>query len=328
MKPILVSGIQPSGRMHIGNYLGALKNFVDLQNSGKYQCFFFIADLHSLTESSTPKEKSAQILELLADYLAAGLDPKKSTIFLQSQIPAHSELSWILGTITPMGELRRMTQYKEKSENEKDGSNAGLFTYPTLMAADILLYDAKHVPVGEDQLQHLELTRTITRKFNSKYGKTFIEPQPILTASPRIMSLGDPKKKMSKSQPQTCLFLDEHPDEIVFKIKRAVTDSDNKIIFDLKNKPGLSNLLLIFASLSEKPIKIIEKEFSNKNYGEFKLALADLMIKKLSDYRKNKKTLLSKSQNLKNILNSGCKIANTIANKKIAIVKKKIGLSF
>lgn len=326
-KPLLISGIQPSGKLHLGNYLGALKNFVDLQNSGKYDCYFFIADLHSLTESYTPEEKRKQILNLTADYLAVGLDPEKSVIFLQSQVLANSELAFILNTITPIGELRRMTQYKEKSQNEKETSNVGLFTYPTLMAADILLYDAKFVPVGDDQLQHLELARTLARKFNSKFGKVFIEPQPLLTKSPRVMSLGDPTKKMSKSAPQTCLFLEDSPEEIKSKIKRAVTDSGSEVKFDQNKKPGLSNLLDIYSALSEKPIAKIEKEFTGQNYGAFKSALADLIIEKLADYRKLKKSLKPKTHNLKTILNAGSKKASLKANKKIAEVKNKIGLN-
>ena len=219
MKPVLVSGIQPSGRLHLGNYLGALKNFVDLQNSGKYECFFFIADLHSLTEEFNPKEKSKQILELTADFLAAGLDPKKSVIFQQSQVPAHSELAFILNTITPMGELERMTQYKDKSQRQPENINAGLFDYPVLMAADILLYDAKVVPTGDDQNQHLELTRTLARKFNSRFEKTLIEPKNLHTNTPRIMDLRVPGKKMSKSDPSGCLFIDDSPEEIETKYK-------------------------------------------------------------------------------------------------------------
>ncbi|MEY4731277.1 MAG: tryptophanyl-tRNA synthetase, tryptophanyl-tRNA synthetase, partial [Candidatus Parcubacteria bacterium] len=218
-KPVLVSGIQPSGRLHIGNYLGALKNFVDLQNSGKYSCSFFLADLHSLTEPVSGEEQRKRIMELTADFLAAGLDPKRSVVFQHSQIPAHSEAAWIFNTITPLGELYRMTQFKDKAEHQKENVNAGLLTYPTLMAADILLYDAKFVPVGNDQDQHLELTRTLARKFNVKFGKTFVEPQALHTPTPRVMSLKDPTKKMSKSQPETCLFLDESSAEIEKKIK-------------------------------------------------------------------------------------------------------------
>lgn len=325
-KPILISGIQPSGRLHLGNYLGALKNFVDLQNSGKYECYFFIADLHSLTEEFEPEKKAKQILELTADFLAAGLDPKKSVIFQQSQIPAHSELAFILNTITPMGELQRMTQYKEKSGGEKGVSNVGLFTYPTLMTADIILYDTKFVPTGDDQDQHLELTRTLVRKFNSKFGKTFVEPQGLHTEISRVMSLGDPSKKMSKSKLETCLFLDDSPEVMESKIKRAVTDSGNEIKFNPEAKPAISNLLKIYGSLSGKNIEKLEKEFAGKTYSEFKSSLAKLAVAYFADYRKKKKSLLAKPSTLKNILNSGSSQASKIATKKMAEVKEKVGL--
>ncbi|MEK9173235.1 MAG: tryptophan--tRNA ligase [Patescibacteria group bacterium] len=326
MKPRLLSGIQPSGRLHLGNYLGALKNFVDLQNSGKYECYFFIADLHSLTEEFDPQKKARQILELTADFLAAGLDPKKSAIFQQSQIPAHPELAFILNTLTPMGELQRMTQYKEKSGDEKEITNVGLFDYPVLMAADIILYDAKFVPTGDDQDQHLELTRTLVRKFNSKFGKTFVEPQGLHTEIPRVMSLGDPTKKMSKSKPETCLFLDDSPEIMESKIKRAVTDSGNEIKFNPETKPAISNLLKICGSLSGKNIQKLEREFVGKTYSEFKSSLVKLAVDYFADYRKKKKSLLSKSSALKNILNSGSTQASKIAGKKMSEVRKKIGL--
>ncbi len=314
MKPILISGVQPTGKLHIGKYLGALKNFVALQNSGKYQCYFFIADLHSLTEDFEPKNKPAQVLNLVFDFLAAGINPKKSTIFIQSQIPAHSELAWILNTITPIGELERMTQFKDKIaqiKSEKDGymisyndkdegelertypeiyerisqspPNFGLVGYPVLMAADIILYDAQFVPVGEDQLQHLEFTRTIARKFNHKFGRTFIEPRPLLTTVPRLMSLNDPHKKMSKSSPSGCLFLDDSAQVIREKIKRAVTDSGKEVKYDPKNKPAISNLMKIYEALAGKTIKEIEATFKNKGYGEFKKYFAGGWIAVPSD---------------------------------------------
>ena len=326
MKPILVSGIQPSGKLHIGNYLGALKNFVDLQNTGRYQCYFTIVDLHSIAEDFDPKEKYKQILDLAADFLAAGLDPKKSTIFLQSHVPAHVELAWILNTITPMGELRRMTQYKEKTTAGGESENVGLFDYPVLMAADILLYDAKYVPVGEDQLQHLELTRTLARKFNSKFGNTFVEPKALLTETPRVMSLGNPEKKMSKSQPETCIFLDDTPEQIRNKVKRAVTDSGSEVRYDPAIKPGISNLLSIYSALSGDPIKKIEAEFAGKNYGHFKAMLAEVVISHFAEFRKKKRSLMAKPNKLRTILIAGSKKAEGGANKKIREVKKKIGL--
>ncbi len=335
-KPVLVSGIKPEGHLHLGNFLGSLKNFVDLQDSGKYDCYFFIADLHSLTEDFNHKEKPGQVLELTAEYLAAGLDPKKSTIFLQSSIPAHAELMWLLTVITPEGELRRMTQYKDKSIVNKQNVNSGLLMYPVLMAADIILYDAKFVPVGDDQLQHLELTRALVRRFNKRFGKTFVEPQPLLTRAPRVMSLKNPEKKMSKSQPDSCLFLDDSPEEIRVKVMRATTDSGSEIKYDPHHKKGVSNMLTIYSELSGEPVAKLEKKFAGKNYSAFKSALAELITKHFADYRKEKKELMAsakggsasggKSYKLKAILDSGSDKAAKIANKKIAEVKKRVGL--
>lgn len=334
MKPILISGIQPTGKLHIGNYLGALKNFVNLQNSGKYECYFFIADLHALTENPEAKDLNVSIVNLAADFLAAGLDPKKSTIFVQSQSSVLTELFWVLSALTPFGESSRMTQFKEKSITQKQNVNTGLFVYPILMAADILLYDAEFVPVGEDQLQHLELARTLARKFNKKFGKTFKEPQPILTETPRVMSLDDPMKKMSKSRPEGCLFLDDSPAEIKEKIKKAVTDSGREIKYDLKKKPAISNLLLIYSAISGIFIKEIEKKYKNKGYGEFKINLAELIIEYLAPFQRRKQFLLkshfnrlSDVQKLKTILNIGAKKAGAVASHKIKEVKKKIGLN-
>jgi tryptophanyl-tRNA synthetase len=365
MKSILVSGIQPTGRLHIGNYLGALKNFVELQNSGTYQCYYFIADLHSLTEEFDPKEKYKQILELAADFIAVGIDPKQSVLFRQSLIPAHSELAWILNTITPMGELERMTQYKEKArfgknkmdvlmemadkkakkktpvregqfkivttevteEEYQQVRNVGLFDYPVLMAADILLYDANFVPVGDDQLQHLELTRTVARKFNARFGETFIEPKALLTKTPRVMSLKDPLKKMSKSTPEGCLFLDDPPEEIKVKIARATTDSGSDIKHDEAKKPGVSNLLGIYAALSGESIQTLEREFKGKTYSEFKAKLTAVVADHFADFRKKKRALLATPYSLRTILKSGSAKAAKIANKKIAEAKEKVGLS-
>ncbi|MBI2406603.1 MAG: tryptophan--tRNA ligase [Candidatus Harrisonbacteria bacterium] len=334
-KPMLISGIQPSGKLHLGNYLGALKNFVALQKSGNYQCLFFIADLHSLTETYDPEMKPGQILDLAASYLALGLDPKKSTLFVQSQVPQTTELAWILGTLTPFGELRRMTQFKDKAElqarlsgRQEENVNVGLFTYPVLMAADILLYDAAFVPVGEDQLQHLELARTLARKFNSRFGKTFVEPKPLMTSVPRLMSLADPMKKMSKSQPDGCLFLDDEPDAIEAKLKRTVTDSGSEVKYDEKEKPGISNLLRIMSALSGKQIPELEKAFAGENYSEFKHALADLVADHFAAYRKKKTALNKNLAPVKRALAAGQKKAAKLAAAKLAEVKKKIGLVF
>ena len=327
MKPILVSGIQPTGKLHIGNYLGALKNFVELQNSGKYECYFFIADLHALTENPDPKELSLNIINLAADFLAAGLDPKKSILYKHSEIPAHGELAWILNTIAPMGELERMTQFKDKAERQSANINVGLFDYPALMAADILLYDAKFVPVGNDQDQHLELTRTLARKFNSKFGETFIEPKGLHTDTPRVMSLKHPEKKMSKSDPESCLFIDDSPEEIKKKIARATTDSENEFKYDPEKKPGLSNLIDIAAALrNEKPEDVVKK-FAGKNYSEFKSVLAGLVAGHFADFREKKKVLLAKPKKLIEILSAGSEQAAEVANKKIVEVKEKIGIA-
>lgn len=360
MKPILVSGIQPSGRLHIGNYLGALKNFVDLQNSDKYQCYFFIADLHALTENPDPKDLSKNIVNLAADFLAAGLDPKRSVIFQQSQIRPLEQLKWILSPLVPVSELMRMTAFKEKimqkiepkegqkiSQEEFDKvveeSNMGLAEYPVLMAADILIYGGQFVPVGNDQLQHLELARTITRKFNKKFGNTFVEPQPLLTKIPRVMSLKDPAKKMSKSDPASCLFIDDSPEEIKVKVGRATTDSGSEISYDPAKKPGLSNLIDIYAALShgstsfdhtqDKSLtagmdpKAVAEEFGGQNYAHFKSRLAELVADHFAEFRAKKAELMKNPATLKQALRRGSGQAAKVAEKKIEEVKKKIGIA-
>lgn len=324
MKPIILSGIQPSGRLHIGNYLGALKNFVDLQNSGQYECFFMIADLHSLTEGYTVADKKSQLIDLAATYLAAGLNPRRSVQFFQSHISAHTELAWILNTITPMGELERMTQYKDKSGRME--TNAGLFTYPALMAADILLYGTTLVPVGDDQDQHLELTRTLARKFNNRFGQTFIEPKALHTETPRIMSLDNPEKKMSKSQPSGCLFLDDEPEVIRKKVMSAVTDSGSEVKFDEVNKPGVSNLLRILSAVTGKAISQLETEFAGQQYGAFKSSVADALIAYLAPIRGKKLALLKKPKNALTAFAKGEKRARKVADQKLAEVYEKVGL--
>ncbi|MEX1014432.1 MAG: tryptophan--tRNA ligase [Candidatus Paceibacterota bacterium] len=321
-KPRLISGIQPSGRLHIGNYLGALKNFVDLQNSGKYECFFFVADYHSLTSNYDKDEKSKEINNVIKSYLIAGLDPKKSNIFIQSSILEHANLAWILSTLAPYGNLSRMTQFKEKSEKQKNNINVGLFYYPVLMASDVLLYDAKYVPVGEDQIQHLELTRNLARRFNKKFGDTLLEPKPLMTKATRIMSLNDPDSKMSKSIPNGCLFLDDSPEEINNKISKAVTDSDLKIKFDPKKKKAVSNLIIIYSEFSGRSIKEIEYDFKDKSYADFKENLTDLLVGELSVFRDDS----IKKSRIKSTLKKGNQKAKKIAAKKLKEVKNKIGL--
>ena len=342
-RPTLISGIQPTGRLHLGNYLGALKNFVELQNSGKYNCLFFVADLHALTENPEAKDLKENTISLTADFLASGLTPKKSIIFQQSQIEGLQELKWILSTLAPVSELMRMTAFKEKvlqalkpADREKitkeqfekiaEESNFGLAEYPILMAADILIFDGQLVPVGNDQLQHLEFARMLVRKFNKKFGQTFIEPKAILTTTPRLMSLDDPTKKMSKSRPDGCLFIDDDPKIIEVKIKAAITDSGNEIKYDRENKPGVSNLLDIMSGLSGKSVQEIGQSFAGKNYGEMKKIIAKFVADYFAPFREKKNTLLKKPTSLKNILSAGSKKAGKVAKKKITEVKKKIGV--
>jgi tryptophanyl-tRNA synthetase len=264
-------------------------------------------------------------MEVLQGFLAAGLSPTKSTLFMQSAIPAHSELAWILNTLTPMGELRRMTQFKEKSGASAESANVGLFDYPVLMAADVLLYDAAVVPVGDDQDQHLELARTLARKFNVRFGTTFVEPRAAHTKVPRLMSLDDPNKKMSKSRPAGCLFMDDSPAVIREKLARATTDSGREIKYNEKAKPGISNLLLIHSSLSGESVPTIEKRYAGKGYAEFKRAVADVVVKALAPYQaKKKKTSAAVA---KAAFTKGGKIAVNLAEKKMVEVKKKIGLA-
>jgi tryptophanyl-tRNA synthetase len=322
----ILSGIQPTGEIHIGNYLGAIKQWLSLQD--KNECIFFIADLHSLTVPYDPKSLQKSIIEKLISYIAAGLNPEKSAIFVQSQIKEHAELCWILNNICPVGELERMTQYKEKSKKFKDNINAGLLDYPVLMAADILLYKTDAVPVGKDQTQHVELVRTLARRFNQRFGKTFIEPKTIVPKiGAKIMSLTDPKKKMSKSDnPQSYISLFETPEEIQKKIMSATTDSGKGIKYNIGKKPGISNLLTIYSLISDKSIKELEKKFKDKGYAEFKKSLAKTMIDFLEPFRKKQKELLSREVFLREILNRGRNKAQNIAQITMQEVKEKMGL--
>ena len=318
------SGIQPTAQIHIGNFLGALRQFLKFQETA--ECFFSIVDLHAITIPYEPSNLKKNVLETLIAFLAVGIDPKKSTIFLQSQVKEHTELAWLLGTITPLGDLFRMTQYKEKSTQLRGKVVAGILNYPILMAADILLYKAEVVPVGEDQLQHLELTREIARRFNKKFGFTFPLPKAHLPSSgARIMSLINPLQKMSKSLPEGCLFIFDSPKEIKRKILRAVTDSETKIVYDPEKKPGISNLLTIFAEISGKSIKEIEENFKNSNYEKFKKSLADLLIKYFEPFRKKREKLLKKPSFLFKILEIGKKRAREIASLTIKEVREKMG---
>ena len=269
-KKIILSGIQATGNLTLGNYLGALNNWVEMQD--KYDCYYMIADLHTLTVRRDPEELRQNTLSLIALYIAAGLDPEKNTIFIQSHVPAHCGLSWILNCYTYMGELNRMTQYKDKAAKHPDNLNSGLFNYPVLMAADILLYNADLVPVGEDQRQHLEITRDIAERFNSIYGETFKVPEAYVgKAGARIMGLQDPTSKMSKSATNELdkVLLTDSPEIIMKKFKRAVTDSENKVRYDKENKPGISNLMGIYGVIKNKSMEEIENEFDGVGYGDF-----------------------------------------------------------
>jgi len=322
----IFSGIRPTGELHIGNYLGAIRQWLLLQE--KADCVFCIVDLHAITTPYQSKELKKNIFELATAYLASGLNPEKCIFFVQSQVEAHAELAWLLGTITPIGELQRMTQYKEKIKKYPKDVNAGLLNYPILMAADILLYQTDLVPVGKDQQQHVELARTIARKFNQKFGQTFKEPKVLLPKTgAKIMSLQNPKKKMSKTDdPRGCLELFEEPEEIKKKIMAAVTDPGKVIKYDPIKKPGISNLLTIYSLFSGKTIKELEKKFKGRGYAEFKKQLSELLVLKLEPFRRKKKELLSREVYVKEILKQGRKRAQIIASSTLQEVKKKMGL--
>ena len=323
----IFSGIQPTGNIHIGNYLGAVKNWVALQE--KNECIYCIVDWHALTSPYDPKTLQQKIKETVIAFIAAGIDPDKSIIFVQSAVKEHAELGWLLNTICPLGELQRMTQYKDKSKKFKDNINAGLLGYPILMAADILLYKAEAVPVGKDQEQHVELTRSLAKKFNQKFGQTFKEPESlILKEGSKIMSLIDPKKKMSKSdEPKSCIFLFDSPEDITKKILSAQTDSGKDVIYNVTKKPGISNLLTIYSLLTGKTIESIEKEFKSKGYGDFKKSLANVVVEKLEPFRRKQKELSLREVYVQELLKQGAARALTIAQETMREVKEKMGLA-
>jgi len=320
------SGIRPTGELHIGNYLGAIKQWVELQE--KADCVFCIVDLHAITTPYKIGELQKNIIDLAVAYLSAGLDPEKCILFVQSQVREHAELAWLLGTITPLGELQRMTQFKEKAKKHPEYVNAGLFNYPLLMAADILLYQTDLVPVGKDQQQHVELTREIARHFNGKFGKVFKEPEVILPkVGEKIMSLQNPKKKMSKTDdPRGCIDLSDTPEEIRKKIMSAVTDTGKTIVYDPQKKPGISNLLTIYSIFSGKTTKELEKKFKNRGYAELKKSLAELLINSLEPFQRKRKELLQREVYVKEILEKGRKRAQLLAQSTMAEAKKKMGL--
>lgn len=323
-KKTIFSGVQPSGQLTIGNYLGALRNWVKLQND--YNCLYCIVDLHSITVRQNPAELRRRSLETLALYLAIGIDPKKNIMFLQSHVPAHAELAWVLDCYTMFGELSRMTQYKDKSAKHSDNINAGLFTYPVLMAADILLYQADLVPVGQDQKQHIEITRDIAQRFNGIYSDTFKLPEPYIPKEgTKIMSLLEPTKKMSKSDTSggSITLLDDR-DSIIRKLKRAVTDSGNEIKY-AEGKDGINNLLAIYGGFTGKSIAEAEKDFEGKGYGDFKLAVAEVTADALGKIQEEFKRYLSDKESLNAILKNGSEQAAYLARKTLSKVYRKVG---
>ena len=327
VKKTLLSGIQPSGNLHLGNYLGAVKNWAALPD--EFNCFYFMADLHTLTVRQDPKLLRRRSLEQLAQYIACGIDPEKNVLFLQSHVHEHAELGWILNCYTMFGELSRMTQFKDKCAKNADNINGGLFTYPSLMAADILLYQADYVPVGEDQRQHCELTRDIAVRFNNIYGETFKVPEAYVPkAGARVMGLGNPTSKMSKSDPNGCVFLMEKPEDIARKFKRAITDSDteNCVRFDPANKPGVSNLMNIYSAVTGKSFDEIEREFDGQGYGVFKPAVGDAVIETLRPIREEATRLLNDKAYLCSVYTEGAQKASVIARKTLRKVYKKVGL--
>lgn len=326
-KKVLYSGMQATGNLTLGNYLGALKNWLTLNE--EYECFFGVMDLHSLTVRQVPAEFRKRARNLLTLYIAAGLDPKKNCIYFQSHVSAHAELSWLLNCFTYMGELNRMTQFKDKAAKHADNINAGLFTYPVLMAADILLYQADYVPIGKDQKQHLEITRDIAERFNGIYGDVFTIPEPYIGKSgAKIMSLQDPTKKMSKSDENVnaSILLMDDPDTIVRKCKRAVTDSDSEVRYS-EDKPGVSNLLEIYSACSGKSIEESEKDFAGVGYGDFKLAVAESVIAVLKPMQEEYERLLKEKDYIDGIIKENDQKAAYYANKTLRKVKKKLGLT-
>ena len=321
----ILSGIKPTGQLTLGNYIGAINKFVKLQDKG--ESFLFIADLHALTLPIEPEVLRNNSRDLAAFYLAAGLDPNKSNIFLQSDVSAHAELAIILQNYLYMGELSRMTQFKDKASKMKEEAiGLGLFAYPVLMAADIVLYDSKVIPVGEDQVQHVELARDLVKRFNNRYGDVLVMPRAeVAKVGARIMSLSDPTKKMSKSDPKGDIYLKDEPAVIRKKIMSAVTDMEAHVHYDPEKQPGISNLMTILSSLTGKPFEEIEKEFEGKGYGDFKRAVADAVVNELEPLQNRCKEIIE-SGLVDKVLEKGAKRANEIASEVLARVQKAVGL--
>ena len=322
----MLSGIQPSGDLHLGNYLGAIRNWG--ARADNYECFYFMADLHTITVRQTPADLRRRTLEQLAQYIACGLDPEKNTLFIQSHVHQHAELGWVLNCYTMFGELSRMTQFKDKSSKHAENVNGGLFTYPALMAADILLYQPDLVPVGHDQKQHCELTRDVAQRFNGVYGDVFKVPEPYIPETgARIMSLNAPDSKMSKSMPEGCVFMMEKPEDIQRKFKRAITDSDteNCVRYDKENKPGVANLMTIYSAVTGKTFDEIEAEFAGQGYGKFKPVVGEAVVEHLRPIREESMRLMKDKAYLESVYRNGAEKASYVAEKTLRKVYKKVG---
>ena len=325
-KKTIFSGIQPSGELTLGSYLGAIKNWVELSDT--YNCYYCIVDMHAITSRQNPADLRRRTLNQLAQYVACGLDPQKNTVFIQSHVPAHAELGWILNCYTMFGELSRMTQFKDKSAKNADNINAGLFTYPALMAADILLYQTDLVPVGEDQKQHVEITRDIATRFNGVYGDVFRMPEPYIPkVGARIMSLTSPDSKMSKSDkdPGGCIYLMQKPEEIMRSFKRAVTDSETSVRYDPASKPGVSNLMQIYSVATGLSFAEIENEFDGRGYGDFKPRVGEAVVELLRPIREQAERLIADKAYLESIYKEGSEKASRAATRTLRKVQKKIG---
>jgi tryptophanyl-tRNA synthetase len=326
-RKVIFSGIQPTGNLTLGNYIGALRNFKLLED--EYDCLYSIVDMHALTVRQDPTGLRKACLKLMSLYLAVGLDPKRSLIYFQSHVAAHAELAWILNCFTYMGELSRMTQFKDKSQKHADNINAGLFTYPALMAADILLYQTDLVPIGADQKQHLELSRDLAERFNALYGPVFTVPEPYIPkVGGRVMSLQEPTRKMSKSDPEdTYIAMLDAPEVIRKKLRRAVTDCDGVVRFDPENKPGVSNLMSILSTFSGQSFEAIEKDFEGKGYGAFKDAVADSVVEALSPIQAKYNQIISDKAYLQEVMTTSAERAARLAARTMAKVRKKVGLA-
>lgn len=326
-KPSVLSGIQPTAdSFHIGNYFGALRQWVQMQDT--HDCFYTVVDLHAITSEFDPKILKNRTLSSFAQLLAVGIDSLKSTLFVQSQVPQHAQLAWVLGCFTGFGEAGRMTQFKDKTQKGgQERSSVGLFTYPILQAADILLYQAQSVPVGEDQRQHLELTRDLAIRFNNQFGKTFVVPEAfIVKESAKILDLQDPTAKMSKSSPQGCVFILDEPDVVMKKFKTALTDSGKEVKYDPTNKPGVSNLLSIIKAVTNEDMATIESQFVSKGYGDLKIYTGELVVEKIiKPFREKTMTLLADEKQLNSLMNDGAQKAEKVAAATLKSVYEKVG---